>query len=80
MLLVADWCLQELVVGPQPSLGFVLLSFPASRKYGPMSRVFWDIFISFTAHGTSGTRTFVSGHEHPPSLGSKTSGLATKKK
>lgn len=80
MLLVADWCLQELVVGPRHSFGFVLLSFPASRKYGPMSGVFWDTFISFTACRTGSARAFVSGHEHPSRLGSKSSGFAILKK
>jgi len=71
VLLVADWCLQELVVGPRHSFGFVLLSFPASRKYGPMSGVFWDTFVSFTTRRTGSVRAFVSGHEHPSCLGSK---------
>lgn len=76
MLLVADWCLQELVVGPRHSFGFVLLSFPASRKYGPMSGVFWDTFVSFMACSIGTPRAFVSCHEHPPRLGSRSPGFA----
>ena len=76
MLLVTDWYIQEVVVGPRHSFGFVLLSFPASRKYGPMSEVFWDTFVSFTARRTGSARAFVSGHEHPSRLESKSSGFA----